>query len=29
MYNLFHGEVYDNQPVDSVLRQYFPDFNYK
>ncbi len=29
MYNLFHGEVYDDKPVDSVLRQYFPDFNYK
>ena len=29
MYNLFHGEIYNNKAVDSVLRDYFPDHNYK
>ena len=29
MYNLFHGEIYHNKAVDSVLRDYFPDYNYK
>jgi hypothetical protein len=29
MYTLFHGEIYNNKAVDSVLRDYFPDYNYK
>jgi FkbM family methyltransferase len=29
MYNLFHGEIYNNEAVYSVLRNYFPDYNYK
>ena len=29
IYDLFHGEIYDNKPVDSILRDYFPDYNYK
>jgi FkbM family methyltransferase len=28
MYNLFHGEKYGKE-IDSVLRDYFPDYNYK
>lgn len=29
MYNLFHGEIQKGKYVDEVLRQYFPDYNYK
>ena len=29
MYNLYHGEVQKGKHVDQVLREYFPDFNYK
>jgi FkbM family methyltransferase len=25
----YHGEVHNNIPVDKVLRNYFPDFNYR
>jgi len=28
-YTTFHGEVLDNIHVDSILRSYFPNYNYK
>ena len=28
-YEKFHGEFLGNQHVDSVLRNYFPDYDYK
>ena len=28
-YEHFHGEILENQQVDSILRNYFPDYNYK
>ena len=29
VYTEFHGELLDNIRVDSILRNYFPDYNYK
>ena len=29
MYTEFHGEVQDGKHIDQVLREYFPDYNYK
>jgi FkbM family methyltransferase len=29
MYTEFHGEFLNNIKVDNILRNYFPDFNYK
>ena len=28
-YTNFHGENHNNQCVDQILREYFPDYNYK
>ena len=28
-YSYFHGEVLENEHVDSILRSYFPDYSYK
>jgi FkbM family methyltransferase len=28
-YTTFHGEKYENKYVDQILREYFPDYNYK
>jgi hypothetical protein len=28
-YSFFHGEIQDDKHIDSVLRDYFPDYNYK
>jgi len=29
MYKLFNGEVHNNKYVDQVLREYFPNYEYK
>lgn len=29
MYNNYHGEIQQNKAVDEVIREYFPDPNYK
>jgi FkbM family methyltransferase len=29
IYNCFHGEFINNIHVDNILRNYFPDYNYK
>lgn len=29
MYTQFHGEVHNGKHVDQVLREYFPDYDYK
>ena len=28
-YTQFHGEILENRHVDAILRNYFPDYNYK
>ena len=29
IYSSFHGEIQNDKEVDKVLREYFPDYNYK
>ena len=29
MYSIFHGEFQYGKYVDEILREYFPDYNYK